>query len=78
MAQIKQIWSPLCTKYISAGHIQDADLGFDETHLEFQTQGSDQFILKLSSTEVTKLWEGLSLLLQTLGFPSGSESSEQH
>lgn len=78
MAQMKQIWSPLCAKYISAGHMQDADLDFDETHLEFQTQGGDQFILKLSSAEVTKLWEGLSLLLQTPGFPSGSQSSEQH
>jgi len=78
MAQPKQIWSPMCVKYLSVGHIQDANVDLDETHLKFQTQDGDHFLLKVSSKEVTKLWEGLSMLLQSPGFPSRPESNETH
>lgn len=78
MALPKQHWSPLCAKYLSVGRLQDAETDLDETHLTFQTQDGAHFVLKVSSTEVTKLWEGLSLLLQAPSFPSRPESDETH
>ena len=74
----KQFWSPNCVEFLESIHLEDKDLDREETHLKFQTREGHYFVLKLSSTEVLKLWETLSGLLKTPDFPSRKESRELH
>jgi hypothetical protein len=64
--------------YVSAAHLDYGEPGEDEVHLEFKTQDGRAFVLKLSSAEAPKLWEGLSVMLQSSGFPSSAGEDELH
>ena len=74
----KQFWSPNCTQFLESIHLTDRELDREETHLKFQTREGDYFVLKLSSTEVLKVWQELSGLLQTPDFPLRKEVRELH
>ena len=74
----KQFWSPNCIECLESIHLGDKDLDREETHLKFQTREGDYFVLKLSSTEVLKLWEALSGVLETPDFPSRKKVGRVH
>jgi len=78
MAEEDKIWSPRCVAYISAAHLDYDEPGADEVHLEFKIEDGRTFVLNLSSSEAIKLSEGLSVMIQSPGFPFEADAEERH
>jgi hypothetical protein len=66
-----------CVAYISAARLDYDEPGANEAHLEFKIEDGRAFVLNLSSSEAIKLSEGLSVIIQSPGFPYGAEALER-